>query len=775
MFKEWISNVGKTLWCPGIPGAGKTILASTIINHLESFPPQNGFSLAYLYCNYKERDAQTTSNLVASLLRQLLQQQSDLPDAVTSSYKNHLRKGTRPMLTELSSLLLLVVKKTSDVFIIIDALDEYIEEDGSRDKFLTEIKKLEPSIHLLITSRWVPSIELEFEHSVRLDIRARDEDITKYLTERIHETTRLKTHVEADPSLLDTIVNTLVENCQGMFLLAQLHIDSLLKQPHRKAVRLALKQLPKGLDDTYDEAMQRIGSQAVEDVELAHQTLSWISYARRPLQISELQHALAVEPGGRSIEDDSLIDEALLISLCAGLVTVDHEGGIIRLVHFTTQEYFKRTCEQHFPDAKQKIAATCITSLLFDAFEEGHCSSNQGFRDRLRQYPFLDYAGKYWGYHARGNTQQIVKDLAVELLMDDNKASNAGQALWFNKRSPGCFYGLNDWKLYGIHLVACFGLEDMMTMLLQIGTDVGAKDNNGLTALHWAAAIENEAMVQLLVKKGADVRAINIHRRSALHLAVKTEQPAIVQLLVEKGANINAKDNYKETVFHSAVEGGHKSIVQYLIEKNAEVEAKGFLGATALHMAASRGQTAMVQLLIEKADIEAKDNMDQTALHRAAKNGHKAIVHLLIQKADIEAKDNWGQTALHCASKNGHKAIVHLLIQKADIEAKDNMGQTALHCASENGHEAIVQLLIEKGVDVDATDDLGRTALHWTGNSTMMSRHRGHLGVIVVQLLIGKGANVKARDKNGKTALDLAAKSGSFEIVQLLQEAMKQS
>src|SRR5205809_4719800 len=80
------------------------------------------------------------------------------------------------------------------------------------------------------------------------------------------------------------------------FLLAQLHMDSLAKKKSRRDVRKALENLPKELDDTYMEAMQRIESQHEDDVKLAEGVLSWISFTFRPLTIRELQHALAVEP-----------------------------------------------------------------------------------------------------------------------------------------------------------------------------------------------------------------------------------------------------------------------------------------------------------------------------------------------------------------------------------------------------------------------------------------------------------------------------------------------
>lgn len=35
-FQEWERATGRAIWCPGVPGAGKTVLASLIIDHLSA-------------------------------------------------------------------------------------------------------------------------------------------------------------------------------------------------------------------------------------------------------------------------------------------------------------------------------------------------------------------------------------------------------------------------------------------------------------------------------------------------------------------------------------------------------------------------------------------------------------------------------------------------------------------------------------------------------------------------------------------------------------------
>ena len=52
---------------------------------------------------------------------------------------------------------------------------------------------------------------------------------------------------------------------------------------------------------------------------------------------------LQLEVGESELDEENLPEIEDMVSVCAGLVTVDEESEIIRLVHYTTQEYFERT------------------------------------------------------------------------------------------------------------------------------------------------------------------------------------------------------------------------------------------------------------------------------------------------------------------------------------------------------------------------------------------------------------------------------------------------
>jgi len=109
-------------------------------------------------------------------------------------------------------------------------------------------------------------------------------------------------------------------------------MDSLLGKLNTREVRKALQELPKGVDDTYEEAMIRIEQQDKPRAQLAEQVLAWITYAFRPLSVKELQHALAIKLETTSLDPESIIDEEVLTSVCAGLVVVDNKQHTVCLV-----------------------------------------------------------------------------------------------------------------------------------------------------------------------------------------------------------------------------------------------------------------------------------------------------------------------------------------------------------------------------------------------------------------------------------------------------------
>lgn len=147
--------------------------------------------------------------------------------------------------------------------------------------------------------------------------------------------------------------------------MAKLHMESLCSKMTKKAFLQSLEELPQSLYATYDDALDRIKKQNMDEVMLAERILSWVSYAFRPLDVLELRHALAVSPGEDEFDAANMPDEEDLTTVCAGLVLIEQGSNTVRLCHYTAQDYLEQIRDTAFVDARHLVAATCLTYLAY--------------------------------------------------------------------------------------------------------------------------------------------------------------------------------------------------------------------------------------------------------------------------------------------------------------------------------------------------------------------------------------------------------------------------
>jgi hypothetical protein len=242
-----------------------------------------------------------------------------------------------------------------------------------------------------------------------------------------------------------------------------------------------LKKLHTGseaYDHAYSDAMQPIEGQLADEVELAKETVSWITCAKRPFTKLELQHALAIEIDQTEFDKDNIPDMDDIVSVCAGLVTVDQESGNVRLVHYTTQEYFERMQQRWFPTAELNITAICVIYISFTLFESGICSKDLDYEQRLLFNPLYEYAANYWGDHACQTSS--IHPKVLEFLQCTTQVEAAAQVMLFGK----CSYwdivhgGMITEKMSGIHFAAYIGATEVLTALLhRVPIDLKSSSN----------------------------------------------------------------------------------------------------------------------------------------------------------------------------------------------------------------------------------------------------------------------------------------------------------
>lgn len=222
-FKRWEYDKGQALWCSGIPGAGKTVLASLIIDHLNALrsrEPNGLIGVACVYYNYKERSTVTLDAIHRSLIRQLAVMSNKVYARLKAAYEEERKQlhgsSPRKWVPDLRTLL----QEFGNVYIVVDALDECAE--NNQDAVLEFMAGLQSSgANVLVTSRdhlYEIIMHSKLADLQRINIRGATEDIARYVEARLDEPKRLTRVIGTRPSLRTEIVTAITNSCQGMYV-----------------------------------------------------------------------------------------------------------------------------------------------------------------------------------------------------------------------------------------------------------------------------------------------------------------------------------------------------------------------------------------------------------------------------------------------------------------------------------------------------------------------------------------------------------------------------
>jgi len=214
-FKAWQHGTGQTLWCLGIPGVGKTVLASRIIDHLCNLrrnKPVRAFGVAWIYYHYKEQATQTPDALRLSLIRQLVLHNSALYTNLKSEYAKST--DSHPMPGQLISDIGVLVLPYSQVYIVVDALDE-CAADADVLNILGDLQRSGANIIITLRDNMEKITHSDFVHGPSILIRGNTDDITRYVNARMLEQTRLAGILRPYPALRQEIVEAILNVCEG--------------------------------------------------------------------------------------------------------------------------------------------------------------------------------------------------------------------------------------------------------------------------------------------------------------------------------------------------------------------------------------------------------------------------------------------------------------------------------------------------------------------------------------------------------------------------------
>ncbi|KAH6908116.1 ankyrin repeat-containing domain protein [Coprinopsis sp. MPI-PUGE-AT-0042] len=765
LFIQWLESVCGVIWGIGMPGAGKTILASAIIAHLIDHFKDTGVCVAFAYCRYTEPVSVT--EILAALVRQQLEQCPSLLQFVEPLYERHSFQETNLTQKELLGLLRQFSRIVRVVYII-DGLDE-ASYDTQFD-LLEAIASL--NARFLITSRPLDRLRSTIPDAVFFDVAAQPEDIELLVAQKIQRDPRFSKFLEKY-KLKNEVVANVTQNSGGMFLHASLQIEMLRHSLTVKDLRDHMTKLPANLEDMYAVTLARVNDQVASHADLAKRILIWVIYAERTLSVKELQCAVATCPDTHQFEEDRLVDEETLLSVCCGLVTVEKESQGVRLVHYTAMDSLPSLLSDDFPHPHALIAEVCMARLVGCGLHDFAPTKVDDLHKALTQHPLLRYSYTHWVDHL-----EWCEDLPF-LTASALQFLSHCQAFPVDNSKLDSFRAGSGWDIERLNpvQVACrYGLAFLLNDLLDNNPDLrdpevlNSTTNAGQTALMLASWFGHEAAVQTLLDlEGTDVNAVDDCGSTALMQALREGHEEVVNaILTCETLDININDG---ATLESVTGGGPSLELAHLLLDHPDIKIPERTFLYAFLQPEWEMSKRIIEIFFEqtsRGEQHPQDLVDQilaTAIYMG--EGETVESEYPMNDEDDLVITYTGQLGYEDYTHSGPEEFGHVLrlldLLQPDfhLTGRDHHERTVLMSFAWAGMaEAVPRVLKQPGVDVNAIEADGYTALAFAAR-------QGHDSVVRI-LVDVPGRDINARHYRGWTPLMMAARRGHEEVVRIL-------
>ncbi|KAK6342226.1 hypothetical protein TWF730_001704 [Orbilia blumenaviensis] len=808
-FEKWKRQRNSFLWLRGIPGCGKTVLSSIIIEHLKESETIIDRHLLYFYFDDNDVGKQSLEKMLRVLTSQLYTLRGEVSEQLHSLFSLCNNGKDQPALGSLRSTFVSMAEKAGEIWLVLDAVDESSRDTKTRKQLLSWIQDTVTSsrhlnIHLLITSRIEEDIESELKNctikpqivSIHSDLIGND--IQEFIEHRVAETTEFK---RWGPKGRERIKKVLSEKANGMFKWVDCQLDALEKCLGPTNLDKALEDLPENLEETYSRILNNIPDNYKNE---AIRILQFLTYSPRPLTIDELVDALAVNTNNTVYFNPHhrIPIKMEMLRYCPGLVAVaatskdskskgvsdgDEDGDDvvrIELAHSSIREYIiskrfqpaDQIIKQDLQEANAKasMAKVCFGYLL----SSGSSALSGDFRNRtltiLHDFPLTTFCDEYCPslaavLEADDTVQDFVRKFLHEIRWSNSLyllPKETQYDLNFHHYSALCYASRSGLKK---------GVQYLLGQNVYMDPEIlKAECNKAL----WLAADQGYyEIAELLLNSGADpnhevVYSIRMDRvltraSGGGHRDNVGSPLASGRVLPKSGC---------DTGVLSGSPKNHLKFVELLLGIRAPANAQGEIFGNPRYMELPRGWVNTVGAFPNKANVNADSD---SALLRASLNGHRDIVKLLLENgADVNtsgpeiyswslinnredlilllAHDNQYEdhgNAILGASSNGNRDVVELLLEYGANINKD--GGKALCGAAQNGHRDVVELLLKNGANIN----------WYYGKALYRALVNGHRDI--VKLFLEVGADVNLDDGN---FLYRASEYGYQDVVELLLE-----
>ncbi|KAG8794799.1 hypothetical protein FRC16_010360, partial [Serendipita sp. 398] len=826
-FQEWLRGGHKLMWLNGIPGAGKTVLSSTVIEHVTAqCKSSRRDRVAYYYFDFRDEAKQTADGCIRSLTQQLFLQSEKVPALLEELYEEG--RSIIPNIARITRILGDMLDEEPMDFIVIDALDECREDDNQHEREVlfrvlqTIFSSVTGPYAIFVASRRVADIERTMKNlgarNVDMQNCIIDEDIHNYVRACMKKEERFK---KWPLDVKSTIQDRLAADANGMFRWAACQLDSLKQCLKPKNALRKLDTLPKTLDETYSRIIQNIPSDCEQEMRTI---LTFLAFSVRPVTIQEVAEATAIDldEGCFSVENrfpepfDILEFCSSLVSLSSGTPSALKKESLqqhwqpevksLQFSHFTVKEYIlsERAQSQLPPSfiitpslSHRNLAKICLMYLL---------DFNNGERVNIFEhdkYPLLVYAALHWKTHlasTQNDDLQDIEELLLRLLHFKNfnnlvnylnLCDPFGDGKAIRRQQHGMYRSkeaIESPLYYACHFQF---LPTIRTLLTGSGDRFHSAKDMG-PALELAASRGYVEITRILREGGADPNTRHVKQFSTpLLAAISSGCRDTVALLLDFGADLHAGDAEWGTSLHAAARQGNSDTIQLLIDRGHAVNPWVQNYGTPLTIAARHNKHQVIETLLRAgSNPNIYGGEYHSPLLAACEFSHLCSVIAILEAGASMESDGWQGGPLHSAAKGGKVNTMKLLIDRgADVNHSGTV-DTPLKLSIESMNQEAFQLLLDQGADVNNCGKLSDFPLDRAlayGNLFAAEKllevggeFREHaLGEILnhgereglVRVLLKRGANPNVRHPKWGNLLHLAIKQIWKDAILWLLEA----
>lgn len=218
-FQTWLEHPDSALWLSGIPGAGKTVLAGTVIEEALKRCSEK-VATVFFFCDYKDKRTQTAENVLSALASQLAIQKEEAYSYLERYHRElhpSRRLESRPNVSGLRKIIADMFKSFDQVYLIVDGLDECGDNTEKVVDGILSLLECSDNVSTALLSRDEYNIRDRLEEDFTgVEIAAHTEDITEYVTSEIEKRISDKSLRIDDLNLKGEILERLIDGAKGM-------------------------------------------------------------------------------------------------------------------------------------------------------------------------------------------------------------------------------------------------------------------------------------------------------------------------------------------------------------------------------------------------------------------------------------------------------------------------------------------------------------------------------------------------------------------------------